>query len=139
MIKKPLTTIKQQGFTLVELSIVIIIIGLLIAGVTAGQSLIKLVRLNATITEFKKYELAFYVFTETYRHIPGDMPNASAFWSEAIDGNGNGVIDSTEIVGPEVIESWQHLSLSGMITENYSGTGSPTIGTNYLSLRIVQP
>jgi prepilin-type N-terminal cleavage/methylation domain-containing protein len=61
-----------KGFTLVELSIVIIIIGFLIAGIAGGQSLIASAKLHSIITEVQSLQTASRVFTEQYGGLPGD-------------------------------------------------------------------
>jgi prepilin-type N-terminal cleavage/methylation domain-containing protein len=71
---------KQHGFTLVELSIVIVIIGLIVAGVTAGQSLVAAAKIQSQITELKKYEVAYNIFKLEYNAVPGDMSNAISYW-----------------------------------------------------------
>ena len=72
LIKK---SIYKQGFTLVELSIVIIIIGFLIAGVSAGISLIKTTQLNSGITDYQQFQLAYTSFVDRYKAVSGDMIN----------------------------------------------------------------
>src|SRR6266481_7333522 len=65
----------QAGFTLVELAIVMIIIGLLIAGVLKGQALIQNAQVTATVAQTKAIEAATSTFRDTYNFIPGDMTN----------------------------------------------------------------
>jgi prepilin-type N-terminal cleavage/methylation domain-containing protein len=110
--------IKTAGFTLVELSIVIIIIGLLISGISAGTELIHQARLNKTVREFQAYDIASQLFNDKYGYFPGDFPNASAYWASGVNGNGNGSIEGTYYVsGGESFGFWQHLSLAGMIQQ----------------------
>jgi len=121
----------KKGFTLVELSIVIIIIGFLIAGVAGGQSLIKQAKLSSVITDMQDYKVAYSSFKLRYSKVPGDMKNASAYWptgcaetADNCNGNGNGSIDNTGRLGymtlspnagDESTRLWKHLSLSGII------------------------
>ncbi len=112
---------RTQGFTLVELSIVIIIIGFLIAGISAGQSLIHQAALNSTITDYGSYTTAFYSFESRYGYLPGDIPNAQSYWPAASNGNGDGVIDQQLL---ENVYAWQDLSLAGTISGNYTGAYS---------------
>lgn len=109
---------KKQGFTLVELSIAIIIIGFLIAGISAGHSLIKQATLNSIITDQQAYLTALVAFKGKYGYYPGDFPNAHAFWPATSNGNGDGII----VFGPESFRAWQQLSLAGMIAGIYNGT-----------------
>ena len=63
----------QAGFTLVELAIVMIIIGLLIAGVLKGQELIANARVTSTVAQIKAIDAATSTFKDTYDSLPGDM------------------------------------------------------------------
>lgn len=67
----------QRGFTLVELSIVIVIIGLLIGGVLKGQEMYSNAQVTATIAQTQSYEAATLMFVDAYNAVPGDMPLAS--------------------------------------------------------------
>ncbi len=73
----------QRGFTLVELSIVLVIIGLLVGGVMVGQSLIQAATLNSIATDVEKYKSSMAAFRDKYQGIPGDIANATQFWGLA--------------------------------------------------------
>jgi prepilin-type N-terminal cleavage/methylation domain-containing protein len=95
---KPLKQTSQAGFTLVELAIVMIIIGLLIAGVLKGQELIGNARVTATVAQIKGIDAATSTFKDTYAGLPGDLttpnarlPNCAANCG-AVAGNGDGVL-----------------------------------------------
>ena len=91
----------QAGFTLVELAIVMIIIGLLIAGVLKGQALIQNAQVTSTVAQTKAIEAATTTFRDTYNALPGDMttpntklPNCAATCLAMLAGaNGDGRID----------------------------------------------
>src|ERR1700691_726671 len=91
----------QSGFTLIELSIVLVIIGLIVGGVLVGQDLIRAAEVRATISQIEKYNTAVNTFRGKYNNsIPGDMnsANASTFGFAARgafagEGDGNGVIE----------------------------------------------
>ena len=123
---------KCSAFTLVELSIVIIIIGFLIAGISAGQSLIKQAALNGVISELSQFHTAMSIFKSKYSGLPGDIPNASAYWPncDAIpancDGDNDGLIDSDS----EFLRAWQQLAAAGLINGSYTGSGTKEIGIN---------
>ena len=76
---------KASGFSLVELSIVLVILGLLVGGVLTGQSLIRAAELRSVTTEYGKYSTAIRAFKDKYFALPGDMTNAIAFWGPAPD------------------------------------------------------
>lgn len=134
----------KMGFTLVELSIVIIIIGFLIAGVAAGQSLLKQAQLNAIITENSEYSTAIHTFKATYGQFPGDFKNAYAYWGTACapdadpthcNGNGDGYVQysgNPPAVGGVTMyvheghHAWQQLGLAHLINGSFSGMASPT-------------
>lgn len=118
----------RSGFTLVELSIVLVIIGLLVAGVTAGQSLIQQAKIRKTITEFNTYKTAIDRFKEKFKYPPGDLPNATRYWGGTGNGNGNFNVTSgtcTGVIGTagakEDVKAWQHLRLAELITGSYTG------------------
>lgn len=90
---------RRGGFTLIEMSIVLVIIGLIVGGVLVGQSLIAAAGIRATITQIEKYNQAANTFTGKYGYLPGDIkdPGASMFGflprgSQPGQGNGDGVI-----------------------------------------------
>lgn len=72
----------QKAFSLVELSIVLVILGLLTGGILAGQSLIRASELRAVVTEYERYIAASHTFRDKYMAIPGDMANATRFWGD---------------------------------------------------------
>jgi prepilin-type N-terminal cleavage/methylation domain-containing protein len=71
-------SVSIQGFTLIELSIVLVIIGLIVGGVLAGQDLIRLAAVRATISQIEKFNLATNTFKGKYGQLPGDLDAASA-------------------------------------------------------------
>jgi len=119
----PFTT--EQGFTLIELSIVLVIIGLIVGGVLVGQDLIHAAEVRATISQIEKYNVAVNTFRGKYNALPGDMnaATATAFGfaargASAGQGDGNGVIEgyngTTNIgyaQGGETLFFWADLSV----------------------------
>jgi prepilin-type N-terminal cleavage/methylation domain-containing protein len=87
----------REGFTLIELSIVLVIIGLIVGGVLVGQDLIRAAEVRATISQIEKYNSAANTFRGKYGYLPGDIkePEATNFgfrtrgtWQGQGDGNG---------------------------------------------------
>jgi prepilin-type N-terminal cleavage/methylation domain-containing protein len=126
---------KQSGFSLVELSIVLVILGLLTGGILAGQSLIRAAELRSVSTEFNRYIAASQAFRDKYFAIPGDMNNATKFWgvvagacattvgtgTQTCDGDGNGQINELSATSAEMFRYWQHLANAGLIEGSYDG------------------
>lgn len=123
-----LYTNKSAGFTLVELSIVIIIIGFLIAGIAAGSSLIHQAKLNSVVTDMQSYQTAYNTFIQRYNGVPGDITNAESYFPAGgatacgatagnCDGNGDGLIDRSSSSAPnETQAAWKEMSLAGIIS-----------------------
>ncbi len=89
---------KQKGFTLVELSIVLVIIGLIVGGVLVGQSLIATAKLQNDINRMQQLDSATNTFNLRYGCLPGDCSTAASFFTGTptiVNGNGNGTIHPT--------------------------------------------
>lgn len=123
---------KKSAFTLVELAIVIVIIGLLVGGVLQGQELIKQAEVRSVIKQVQDYEAAIRIFKEKYGKYPGDINNATTYLGSTAVSPGNG--DNNINLVSETLALWQHLGLAKMIKGNFTGTATGTawaeIGTN---------
>lgn len=104
---------KNKAFTLVELSIVIVIIGLIIGGVTAGMSLVRQAKIRDILNINQQVNTAFNTFKLQYNYLPGDMPNATSYWPTTRDGNNNRCLYYAD-TNSEAIFAWEHLNLSGI-------------------------
>ena len=92
--KKAKTKKTLQAFSLVELAIALVIIGLLIGAVLKGQELLASARLKTVITQLNQYRLATNTFMDRYGALPGDYDKASSYIKEGLkNGNNNGVIE----------------------------------------------
>lgn len=108
----------QAGFTLIEIAIVLVVVGLLLGGVMKGQALIDNARTRSLISDVTGIRGAWFSFQERYRALPGDFPNASTqIDSAAISGNGNGKIDDSQ----ERASVWQQLAMAGFISGSFDG------------------
>lgn len=132
--------IYDGGFSLVELSIVLVILGLLTGGILGGQSLIKAAELRAVTTELDAFQTATNTFRQKYFALPGDMRNAHRFWdllpgateagscptvgsqdARTCNGDGDGVVRFFGGGGAESRHVWKHLANAGLINGNFSG------------------
>jgi prepilin-type N-terminal cleavage/methylation domain-containing protein len=86
----------QKGFTLVEIAIVLVIIGLLLGGILKGQEMITQAKIKNVMSDFSGISAAYHGYQDRYRAIPGDDRGADARWTLGIaTPNGNGVIGGT--------------------------------------------
>lgn len=107
-----------RGFTLVEVAIVLVIIGVLLGGVLKGQELINNARVRSLVNELRSTQTAVFAFQDKFRALPGDYAGAAATWASApaaASGDGNGII-----AGAETTQAWDHLRRAGLLT----GSGS---------------
>ncbi len=132
----------QGGFTLVEIAIVLVIIGLLLGGILKGQEMITQAKIKNIVNDFNGVTVAVTSYQDRYRAIPGDDQNATTRWTSQApaSGNGDGVIALTnkykdnDVSGaggapPNTAESnlfWQHLRIAGFVPGLTTGTGSGT-------------
>lgn len=142
------------AFSLVELSIVLVILGLLTGGILAGQSLIRAAELRSISTDIDRYAAATNSFRDKYFGIPGDITNAEKFWGPwstsgtaasvagAKNGNGDGSFWNADSAWlHERVQYFRHLSLAGLIEGNYAGNYAEpatvyTVGVNVPSTRL---
>lgn len=127
----------RHAFSLVELSIVLVILGLLVGGVLSGQALIRASELRKFTTDANTYITAIRSFQDRYQALAGDMPNATAFWGQTdpniavcrvtigsgtntCNGDGDGLMETWEM-----FYAWKHLVNAGLIPGQYAGVNVP--------------
>lgn len=129
---------KQSGFTLVEIAIVLVIIGLLLGGILKGQELINSARVRNLADQNSAIQAAYFGFIDRYRQVPGDMCQddaRDALGTQNIEtvsddcGDGRINVDNWN----EVAGVWEHLSKAGFISGNYEG------GTSLDDYRLAAP
>lgn len=157
------THYRKSGYSLIEMSVVLAILGILVGGIFASRSLIHSYELRSVITQEEKIYTAILNFRTKYKFLPGDMPNATDVWGIAggttgndaacrtaaasydkktCNGNGNGQIEvnAGATGGTENLRIWQHLTNAEMIEGGYTGRyvgGSTRDTTNSPSGKIL--
>ncbi len=107
----------QKGFTLIEIAIVLVIIGLLLGGILKGRSFIESAKTKNVIKQAESLEAAIYGYQDKYSYYPGDDPNAGSRWSGVSNGNGDGLIREWQYAP-------QHLAAAELITGSYDGSNT---------------
>lgn len=143
---------RRRGFTLIELAIVLIIVSLVAAAITAGRSMLQQSAKRAVLGEADKYIKAIQLFTDKYTALPGDFDHAEEFWGAdsgcpgvvfntvakkaTCNGNGGGTIgNGNQTASYEWYRAWQHMANAGVLEGQFSGVaghvaGSQLIGTS---------
>jgi prepilin-type N-terminal cleavage/methylation domain-containing protein len=117
----------QSGFTLVEIAIVLVIIGLLLGGVLKGQELIENGKIKNLKNDYQGISAAFYSYRDRYNATPGDDVGATTAirgWAGSVAGNGNGVVAAANgtytvcaaATGGEQCLFWRHLRHTGLVS-----------------------
>lgn len=126
---------ETRGFTLIELSIVLVIIGLIVGGIVVGQHLVNSFKVMRITSEYQQYASITNTFRIKFNALPGDMSNAQSIFgstacsnngaSNLCNGNGDGTIElAGTIYSGESPRFWQHLGASGLLNASYDGGGT---------------
>ncbi len=122
--------INQKGFTLVEIAIVLVIIGLLLGGILKGQEMIIQAKIKNAITDYSGVSAAYFGYQDRYRNTPGD-DNQATRWTGGTAGDGNRIVTGLYLPALATDETalwWDHLRRSGFVAG--SGAGNPTNAFN---------
>ena len=111
---------RTQGFTLVEIAIVLVIIGLLLGGILKGQEMITQAKIKNVIADMSGVSAAMYGYQDRYKALPGDDKLATR-WTGTTAGDGDGVVlGKWSEAAKESTFFWDHLRRAGFI----SGSGA---------------
>ncbi len=135
-----------QGFTLIELAIVLVVISLMVGGIMVGQNMIANSKLRSVAVNATSYIQAMSKFRDKYEALAGDMATATQIWGRADDnatvtancatpasnvsttipyatcnGNGDGFVASDATTNYEIFRAWQQLKNDGLIIGNLNG------------------
>lgn len=116
----------EKGFTLVEIAIVLVIIGLLIGGVLKGQAMIQNAKVKRVVKSSDELRAAIYTFYDKYGTYPGDEGASSYPPDDTHNGNGNG-----QIYGNESYYLFEDLVLANIINGTYDGASASTSLPNH--------
>ena len=130
---------RQSGFTLIEIAIVLVIIGLLLGGILKGQELINNARVKNLASDFRNIPVFIYGYQDKFKSLPGDDKYASTHLTNAVNATtpgtpGNGLIEGNWDSSTQTDESylfWQHVRLAGL------APGTTVVGADFLPLNAV--
>jgi prepilin-type N-terminal cleavage/methylation domain-containing protein len=115
----------QRGFTLVETSMVLVMISFLLSSMAFGISLVKNAQLRTIVFDFRTLDSAVKAFQLQYNYLPGDIPQATTIWPNAttLGGDGNNQINYASLSAAPLEDTYvfQHLVLAGTLPGSYSG------------------
>jgi prepilin-type N-terminal cleavage/methylation domain-containing protein len=121
---------RQSGFTLVEIAIVLVIIGLLLGGVLKGQEMIQNAKIKNVANDMKSVSAAYYAYLDRYKAVPGDDNLAATRFTGGVNGGGNGVIagvytaQAAPAAAAESNNFWQHTRMAGFLNGTATATAA---------------
>jgi len=126
---------KEAGFTLVEIAIVLVIVGLLLGGILKGQEMITQAKIKNLLNDFNGITVAVTSYQDRYRSLPGDDVNATTRWTTQAppSGDGNGTVAgryNSVTANDESRLFWQHLRIAGFVPGLTTGAGAQAQPTN---------
>jgi len=138
----------NKGFTLVELAIVLVIIGIILGAVLKGQELINNAKIKRLYNQYREVLAAVYTYYDKYGKYPGDDPNAATRWPTAtpvpVSGNNDGLIGGFTINcasgnNAESCQAWYHMRLANILTgTNTQAPSNPyggSVGIGYVGMQ----
>lgn len=124
---------KQSGFTLIEIAIVLVIVGLLLGGVLKGQELINSAKVKNLAGDFKNIPVYIYGYQDKFKALPGDDGAAITHVAATTNGGSSGIINGkwNDAAG-EAFNFWQHVRLAG-----FAAGATDTAAADYIPLNAV--
>jgi prepilin-type N-terminal cleavage/methylation domain-containing protein len=118
----------ESGFSLVELSMALLIMGVIIGGVLKGQDLLESARLKSLTSQVNEYRVALTLFQDRYDALPGDYAQASDYIDASLsNGKGNGFIEGSGLAasgaGHEALSFWAHLAAANLMSSSKISPG----------------
>jgi prepilin-type N-terminal cleavage/methylation domain-containing protein len=120
---------RVRGFTLVELAIVLVIIGIILGAVLKGQELVFNAKVKRLVSQTKEMMASLYTYYDKYGYNPGDDPTAATRWNSTKSGDGDGLIDGEKCdnADEESCRVWQHLRLANIISGDPNDTNKDSM------------
>lgn len=128
----------------------LVIIGLLVGGILAGQSLVRAGEIRSVTTESSRFSTALLAFRDKYFALPGDIGNATVIWGTAAacpgtsatpsnsvatcNGNNDGQISTNLATANEAFRFWQHLGNAGLVEGAFNGVAASTTASDFTAL-----
>ncbi len=125
--------VREKGFTLVELAIVMVIIGLLVGAVLKGQAMVDDARGKRLINDMQGVSAAYFTYMDRYSAVPGDdtTDHGWAQVDESTNADGDGLIEGSSTTDTEEDhEVWQALRYAGLLTGDPTATGTGILPSN---------
>lgn len=140
----------RQAFTLVELSIVLVILGLLVGGILVGQDLIHDSAVKKQVTQIENYRTSMNSFRDKYQGLPGDLRAATANGfgmvtraGTAGHGDGSGLIEgcatNATLAGCETLLFWTDLTFAGLLSPSFTTASDTTAAINAMNIESYLP
>lgn len=122
----------QKGFTLVEIAIVLVIVGLLIGGILQGRSMIKNAKVKRLVNDIESIKAAVMTYQDRYGMLPGDENDPNAPTGDANNGNNNGLLNETDGWEIEDLRLAELLPGTGISRPTHQFGG--TLGLDYINI-----
>lgn len=110
----------ERGFSILEVVLVLLVVGLLFGGIAAGRQLIVSAKARSLINQQQELRVAFFSFQDRFQYPPGDYSDAIRSIGATRNGDGDGRIEGIREGGTESILAWEHLSRARFIGDRFT-------------------